>query len=375
VESLGDKLRTAREGKGYTYDQVSRDTNIASRYIEALEKEDFDKFPGEPYLLGFMRNYGDYLGLDGAEILSLYRALKIQEQPVPVEQLLRSPPQAPRIIRNILIVLLIIGAVGAGLYFFLTLPRDKAPAVLEIRAPSEYVMDGPVLERRFYRGDSILVSLGENQYKLELADLGEMITISTPGSTPDGTLRLDLSQSVQVDLNMDGLMDLRITLEDFMKNEPAAGALLRFDIENTPVSFEDVIPPRVEAGEAGSPAAGTPGTALNTAPVVFNSASAYPFTLQAAFQGYCMFRWEILAERDRRDRNEQYFQRGDELNIQAQNGIRMWVSNAAAVKLQIIGGGRTAPLEIGGAGEVVVADIRWIRDEDGRFRLVLVRLD
>jgi hypothetical protein len=88
-----------------------------------------------------------------------------------------------------------------------------------------------------------------------------------------------------------------------------------------------------------------------------------------------MFRWEILAERDRRDRNEQYFQRSDELNIQAQNGIRMWVSNAAAVKIQVIGGGRTVPLEIGGVGEVVVADVRWVRDEDGRFRLILLRLE
>jgi cytoskeletal protein RodZ len=374
VESLGDKLRTARESKGYTCDQVSRDTNIAARYIEALEAEDFDKFPGEPYLLGFMRNYGEYLGLDSGEILSLYRTLKIQEQPIPVEQLLRSPSPAPRIIRNILIVLLITGAVGAGAYFFLRLPRDKAPVVLEVRAPAEYVMDGPVLERRFYQGDSVLVPLGVNQYKVELTDLGEAVAINVPGGATDGTVRLDLSQSVEADLNMDGLMDLRITLADFMKNEPAAGALLRFDIENVPVSFGEPPSPAAltEAGETGSPA---PGTVLNNTPVIFNAANAYPFTLQAAFQGYCMFRWEILAERDRRDRNEQYFQRGDELNVQAQNGIRMWVSNAAAVKLQIIGGGRTAPLEIGGAGEVVVADIRWIRDEDGRFRLVLARLD
>ncbi|MDR3160063.1 MAG: helix-turn-helix domain-containing protein, partial [Spirochaetaceae bacterium] len=67
--------------------------------------------------------------------------------------------------------------------------------------------------------------------------------------------------------------------------------------------------------------------------------------------------------------------RTDELNIQAQNGVRLWVSNAGAVKLQVSGGGRTVPLEMGGAGVVVVADLRWVRDDDGRFRLVLNRLD
>jgi hypothetical protein len=88
-----------------------------------------------------------------------------------------------------------------------------------------------------------------------------------------------------------------------------------------------------------------------------------------------MFRWEILMERDRRDRNERYFQRSDEINIQAQNGIRLWVSNAQAVKFQVIGGGKTVPVEIGGPGEVVVADIRWVRDDDNRYRLVVLRLE
>jgi hypothetical protein len=88
-----------------------------------------------------------------------------------------------------------------------------------------------------------------------------------------------------------------------------------------------------------------------------------------------MFRWEILMERDRRERNERYFQRSDELNIQAQNGIRIWVSNAQAAKFQVIGGGRTVPVEIGSAGEVVVADIRWVRDDDNRYRLIVARLE
>jgi hypothetical protein len=119
-----------------------------------------------------------------------------------------------------------------------------------------------------------------------------------------------------------------------------------------------------------------PGNTPNsTAKVIFESSNAYPFTLQATFQGYCMFRWEILRERDRQIREERYFNRNELLDIQAQNGIRIWVSNAIAVKLQAIGGDRTVPLEIGGAGEVVVADVTWVREGDGRYRLVLNRID
>ena len=144
------------------------------------------------------------------------------------------------------------------------------------------------------------------------------------------------------------------------------GVLLRFDL-NSPFSLAAALE------LDGTIIANTPGQSVST--VIFTSPNPYPFTLQSVFQSFCMFRWEILMERDRRDRNERFFQRLDELNIQAQNGIRIWISNAQAARFVVIGGGRSVPLELGSAGEVVVADIRWVRDEDNRFRLIVVRLE
>jgi hypothetical protein len=250
------------------------------------------------------------------------------------------------------------------------MPPKEANAAAAVRPAAEYTMNTDSLERRVYRGDTILVPSGGNTYKLELTNLGDTITITTPS----GPVRLDLSQEVTIDLNNDGVAGLRITAADFVKNDPAPGALLRFELQN--------IPGRSAGTAAGAADAGLSQEALNTvtpnlqtAAAIFTSPSAYPFTLQSSFQGYCLFRWEILYERDKQGRNEQYFQRSDELNIQAQNGIRIGVSNAQAAKLQVIGGGRTVPLELGGAGEVVVADLRWVRDEDSRYRLVLARLE
>jgi cytoskeletal protein RodZ len=100
VESLGEKLRNAREAKDISFDQAGKDTKIAIRYLKALEFEDFSGFPGEAYTTGFLRNYGAYLELDIQELLSLYRALKIQEQPIPVEQLLRQPSPMPKIYKE-----------------------------------------------------------------------------------------------------------------------------------------------------------------------------------------------------------------------------------------------------------------------------------
>jgi len=358
VESLGAKLRTARENKGYSFDEVSRMTNIAGRYLEALETEDFAVFPGETYVLGFLRNYGAYLGLDVNDLLSSYRSFKIQEQPVPVEALLRSPSPAPKILGIVFGIAAVLGLGAGGYLFFTRVGNGEDASAAPVRQPETVMMNTGSLERRFYRGDVVIVPLENSSYKLELSNLGDAVTLAAPG----GAVRLELSQEVQVDLDNDGAGDLRITAMDFEKNNPAPGALLRLAMESAAIP---------EASPAAALGAGTAASQT-----ILTSPSSYPFTLQAAFQGYCLFRWEVLAEPDRAGRNEQYFQRSAEpLNVQAQNGVRVGASNARAAQLQVIAGGKTYPLELGGAGEVVVADIRWVREAENRYSLVLSRLE
>ncbi len=62
---IGPSLREARERRGLGYTQVELDTAIRSRYVRALEEEDFGILPGPTYTKGFLRAYADYLGLDG----------------------------------------------------------------------------------------------------------------------------------------------------------------------------------------------------------------------------------------------------------------------------------------------------------------------
>jgi hypothetical protein len=356
-------LKTAREAKGFTINDVSSQTNIAIRFIEGLEREDFSVFPGEAYALGFLKNYGLFLELDTNALLSLHRALKIQEQPVPVDQLLRSPSSVPKILAVVAIILVVLGLGAGGYWFFTNLPVPSAIEPVPVRLPQEYTMNIDSMERRFYPGDTILVPLGNNTYKLELSGLSDTVNLSTP----TGPVRLDLSQEAMVDLDNDGIAQVRIIVSDFVRNDSNAGALLRFELLQ--LASGDA-PQAIFIEDIG-------GSIVSASPpiVIFNSPNAYPFTLQAVFQGYCLFRWEVLFERDRPGRNEQYFQNSNELTIQAQNGIRLGLSNANAVRFQVIGGGRTVPLEAGGPGEVVVADLRWIRDEDNRYLLVFSRLE
>ncbi|MDR1219018.1 MAG: helix-turn-helix domain-containing protein [Treponema sp.] len=365
MEYLGNKLKNAREHKKESYEDVSLKTNVAVRYLKAMEEDDFSVFPGEVYTIGFLKSYGSYLGLNVDNLIALYRSMKLQEQPTPVDQLVVVPREFPvKTVVQILAAIMIVAAIGGGVYFALHLPK-RSPVEHKIRATKEYVMNENPEEKRLFLGDSFVVRYNETNYQFMLMNIGESLTIDSP----IGDIRLDLGQEAIVDMNDDGFNELKIIAADFVKNHPDTGARLHFDLEAS-------LPPSRTAN-IETPAITTAVASDLTTPaiVIISSPTPYPFTLQAAFQGFCLFRWEILAERDRQGRNEQYFERGGELSIQAQNGVRIGASNASTVKIQIISGGRNVPVELGGAGEVVITEIHWIRDESNRYQLVLSRLE
>lgn len=72
MADIGDKLRSAREAKGLSIADVEKATKIQSRYLTAIEKNDFDKLPGDFYVRAFIRQYAQVVGLDGKKLLSEY---------------------------------------------------------------------------------------------------------------------------------------------------------------------------------------------------------------------------------------------------------------------------------------------------------------
>ena len=65
---VGASLREARIALRREPMDVARDLRIRQVYIEAIEEGRFEDLPGLAYQTGFLRAYGNYLGLDGAEI-------------------------------------------------------------------------------------------------------------------------------------------------------------------------------------------------------------------------------------------------------------------------------------------------------------------
>ncbi len=87
MESIGEKLRQAREARKIAIRDVVKETNISPLYLQALEEEKFDKFPSETYLIGFLRTYAEFLKLDVEAIVQSYKGYKIGESATPLEEL------------------------------------------------------------------------------------------------------------------------------------------------------------------------------------------------------------------------------------------------------------------------------------------------
>lgn len=71
---LGNNLRAARQQRRIDLVIAEQDTKIRSKYLAALEEEEFDVLPGPVFVRGFLRTYSRYLGLDPQLFIDEYNA-------------------------------------------------------------------------------------------------------------------------------------------------------------------------------------------------------------------------------------------------------------------------------------------------------------
>ncbi len=215
MESIGDKLRLAREKNNYTIEQISRDTHVAKRFLKALEDEDFSVFPGETYAMGFLRNYAEYLGLNAEELVGLYRSLKIQEQPLPMIELLESRPKINTRLLVIIAAAIVVAGVGGLLILRSVVQRGSGPKSSQNLSPlgkgsEEFIFQEEVRTKWFKQGDAVVVPLNERNLRLEISTIDNTLTLRVPG----GTVELSIGQQRLIDLDSDSKADLKVVWND-----------------------------------------------------------------------------------------------------------------------------------------------------------------
>jgi len=78
MDSFGAYLKSVREEKGRTLEDISTSTKVAVANLEFLENDRYDLLPPRVFVKGFIRAYGQELGLDPVEVLNKFDAFASQ---------------------------------------------------------------------------------------------------------------------------------------------------------------------------------------------------------------------------------------------------------------------------------------------------------
>ena len=127
MQTIGSYLKNGREARNIRLSEVARSTKISKWYLDCLEKDEYDKIPGGPYIKGYIASYASFIGIEEDEILKRYDLLQINGDDNEFSEQRLHDIKKPKILgfffnKTILIFLslavLISLALGANHFFF-----------------------------------------------------------------------------------------------------------------------------------------------------------------------------------------------------------------------------------------------------------------
>jgi len=73
MKTVGSILKEARLSKNLTLEDVEKVTKIRVKFLDAIEQDAYYLLPSPIYAKGFVKNYGDYLGLESTRVMAFFR--------------------------------------------------------------------------------------------------------------------------------------------------------------------------------------------------------------------------------------------------------------------------------------------------------------
>jgi cytoskeletal protein RodZ len=132
--NFGERLKRERELREVTLEEITQATRIGSRFLEALENEEWDKLPGGVFNRGFVRSIAHYLGLDEEAFLAEYDLAhgahadqQAQKHAQKIEDRIPPTPLWIPVALALGALLLLAGIITGGIYGWRRFVRHSAP--------------------------------------------------------------------------------------------------------------------------------------------------------------------------------------------------------------------------------------------------------
>ena len=117
MTNFGTSFKKARESRGLSLDQIARETRISTRFLTAIENEEFHLLPGGIFNRGFVRAFAQAVGLDSDQAVADYDQLASLREPGDVGSVAAPAPKGERYLYPIAIGIL---AVAIALFYIAT---------------------------------------------------------------------------------------------------------------------------------------------------------------------------------------------------------------------------------------------------------------
>jgi len=104
---IGEELKNTRKEKQLSLKEVEENTKIRKKYLKSIEEEKFEEIYGDVYVKGFIKNYGDYLNLDGDRLVKEYEEM-IQDQEKLLEEIEKKGKKNRKFSISVEIILIVI---------------------------------------------------------------------------------------------------------------------------------------------------------------------------------------------------------------------------------------------------------------------------
>ena len=73
MPTLGEELKSRRENRDISLNDISEATKISTRYLKAIETDNYSILPGGIFTRSFIRAYAKQVGMNEDEAVGLYQ--------------------------------------------------------------------------------------------------------------------------------------------------------------------------------------------------------------------------------------------------------------------------------------------------------------
>jgi cytoskeletal protein RodZ len=144
--TFGEHLRREREMRGVSLEEISAATRIGTRFLEALESEQWERLPGGVFNRGFVRAVARFLGLDEEGMVGEY-ALATTDRPGTRLGAEKQPALGSEASRLLWLLVLLAVALVAGAWFawhhYASWRAGRRPAAVSAPRPASHLPAAP----------------------------------------------------------------------------------------------------------------------------------------------------------------------------------------------------------------------------------------